>query len=134
MSVAEQSRNFCLFFIIGLFIGFIFDLFRGFRKSFKTSNIVVDIQDVLFLLISGVLFFRSVVIFNSGDIRFYLVLSTFLGILIYSLTISESCVIIVNVILRTIKFTVQVFFKFILKIFISLKKFLYSFRKTKTKE
>lgn len=103
MSVAEQSRNFCLFFIIGLFIGFIFDLFRGFRKTFKTNKILVDLQDIIFLLISGFLFFRSVVVFNSGDMRFYLIFSTFSGILIYALTISESCVIIINVIFRLIK-------------------------------
>ena len=113
MSVAEQSRNFCLFFIIGLFIGFIFDLFRGFRKNFKMSDIFVDIQDMLFLVISGFLFFRSIIIFNSGNIRFYIFIGTILGIVIYSLTLSESCVIIVNIILRLIKSI----FKFILRLF-----------------
>ena len=103
MSVSEQSRNFCLFFIIGLFIMFIFDLFRGFRKNFKISDWLVDLQDVLFLAISGFMFFRSVVVFNNGELRFYLVFSTFLGIITYSLTLSESCVIIVNVVLRLIK-------------------------------
>ena len=100
MSVSEQSRNFCLFFIIGLFIMFIFDLFRGFRKNFKISDWLVDLQDVLFLAISGFMFFRSVVVFNNGELRFYLVFSTFLGIITYSLTLSESCVIIIDVILR----------------------------------
>ena len=76
MSVAEQSRTFCLFFIIGLFIRFIFDLFRGFRKNFKISDILVDLQDIFFLVISGYLFFRSVVLFNNGNIRFYIVIAT----------------------------------------------------------
>ena len=120
MSVFEQSRNFCLFFIIGLFIGFIFDLFRGFRKNFKMSNIFIDLQDIVFLVISGILFFRSVVIFNSGDLRFYLIFSTFSGILIYALTISESCVIIINVILKLTKFIIQGLFKSIANQFFSL--------------
>ena len=111
MSVAEQSRNFCLFFIIGLFIGFIFDLFKSFRKNFKTNNIFVDFQDIIFLIISGLLFFRSIVIFNSGNIRFYIVVSTVLGIVIYSLTLSESCVIINNIILRFVKFIFKTFFR-----------------------
>ena len=112
MSVAEQSRNFCLFFIIGLFIGFIFDLFKSFRKNFKTNNLCVDIQDIVFLVISGFLFFKSVIVFNSGNIRFYIFVSTVLGITIYSLTLSESCVIIIDVILRFVK----LIFRFVLKL------------------
>lgn len=112
MSVAEQSRNFCLFFIIGLFIGFIFDLFKSFRKNFKTNNLLVDIQDIVFLVISGFLFFKSVIVFNSGNIRFYIFVSTVLGITIYSLTLSESCVIIIDVILRFVK----LIFRFVLKL------------------
>ena len=109
MSVSEQARNFCLFFIIGLFIGFIFDLFRSFRRNFKMKNIFVDIQDI----ISGLIFFRSVILFSNGDIRFYIVFSTILGISIYFLTISETYVIITDVILRSIKFFIKKFIKLI---------------------
>ena len=107
MSVSEQARIFCLFFIIGLFIGLIFDLFRSFRKNFKMSNIFIDLQDIIFLIISGIMFFRSIVIFNNGDIRFYIVFATILGILIYVLTISESCVIIFNVVLKSVKYIIK---------------------------
>lgn len=113
MSVSEQARNFCLFFIIGLFIGFIFDLFRSFRRNFKMKNIFVDIQDIIFLIISGLIFFRSVILFSNGDIRFYIVFSTILGISIYFLTISETYVIITDVILRSIKFFIKKFIKLI---------------------
>lgn len=75
MSVAEQGRNFCLFFMIGLFLGFIFDIFRGFRKNFKLPNVFVDLQDVIFLFISGWIFFRSIIVFNHGELRFYIVIS-----------------------------------------------------------
>ena len=40
-TVEEQIRIFSVFFIIGLFIGIIFDFFRCFRKVVKTSNIIV---------------------------------------------------------------------------------------------
>ena len=76
MIVAEQGRNFCLFFIIGFFIGFIFDVFRGFRKNFKLNNFFVDLQDIVFLLISGCIYFKSIIIFNAGEMRFYVVLSS----------------------------------------------------------
>ena len=133
MSVSEQARIFCLFFIIGLFIGFIFDLFRSFRKNFKMNNIFIDLQDIFFLIISGIMFFRSIVVFNSGDIRFYMIFATISGILIYALTISESCVIIFDVILKSVKC--------IIKKSIKLLKMLYYFaigknrnRKSKIKE
>ena len=135
MSVAEQSRNFCLFFIIGLFIGFIFDLFKSFRKNFKTNNLCVDIQDIVFLIISGFLFFKSVVVFNSGNIRFYIFVSTVLGIAIYSLTLSESCVIIIDVILRFVK----LIFRFVLKLlklpyYFAKNNLKINFKKSKIKE
>ena len=122
MSVTEQGRNFCLFFIIGLFIGFIFDIFRGFRKSFKLPNILVDLQDIVFLIISGLMFFRSILIFNNGQLRFYLVLSSIIGIVIYALTLSESCVIIIKVIFRLLKLTANLIWKLLTKPYYFAKK------------
>ena len=51
MTIYEQSRIFCIFFIVGLLIGFIFDIFRSIRKNFKTPDFLVAIQDVIFLFI-----------------------------------------------------------------------------------
>lgn len=76
MSVSEQGRNLALFFIIGLLIGFLFDIFKGFRKVFKIPNLLVDLQDILFLMISGWMYFRSILLFNHGNLRFYLILAT----------------------------------------------------------
>lgn len=52
MTVSEQGKIFCIFFVVGLLIGFIFDIFRSFRKNFKTPDFLVTMQDVAFLLIS----------------------------------------------------------------------------------
>ena len=49
MNIAEQSRTFLAFFIVGLIVGFIFDIFRGVRKSFKFLDFIIYIQDVVFL-------------------------------------------------------------------------------------
>ncbi len=111
MNVYEQSKIFCMFFIIGLFIGIIFDIFRGSRKVFKFSDIFVIIQDIVFLFISGLLFFRSIIVFNNGEIRFYVFLATFFGIIIYSLTLSNICVIIISVIFKIIKRLFEIIWK-----------------------
>ena len=132
MVVSEQARNFCLFFIIGLFIGLIFDVFRGFRKTFKMKNILVDLQDVAFLILSGIIYFRSILIFNNGDLRFYIVLSSVCGIVIYALTLSESCVIISSVIFKLVKLVIKTILKLLKIPYYFAKKI--KLRKSKIKE
>ena len=51
MTVYDQSKIFCIFFVIGILIGFIFDIFRSIRKTFKSTDLIVGIQDVTFLLL-----------------------------------------------------------------------------------
>ena len=100
MIIYSQSKLFCIFFLLGLLLNIIFDLFRGLRKAIKFSNALVLIQDVLFLLISGFLFFKTLLIFSNGEIRLYMIIAMLLGIAIYSLTISSQCVIIISLILK----------------------------------
>ena len=99
----SQEQTFILFFIIGLAIGILFDIFRAIRKSFKTSDIVTILQDIVFMLISGILIVYSIIILNCGEIRFFLFIGIFFGILIYSLTFSKICVIIFNVFVEACK-------------------------------
>ncbi len=111
----SQEEVFLLFFIIGIIIGLIFDFFKVLRKSFKTKDIVTFIEDLLFLLISGTLIVLGIIKLNSGEVRFYLFLGMFFGILIYSLTISKLYVIILYEFVRICKkiiiFFAQIFFK-----------------------
>lgn len=90
----SQEQIFIFFFIIGIIIGFIFDIFRVIRKSFKTTDFITLIEDIIFLLISSILIIGSIIKINGGEVRFYLFLGIFLGGLIYSLTISNLYVII----------------------------------------
>lgn len=57
MTIYEQSKIFCIFFIIGLFVGLIFDVFRSIRKNFKFSDILVGIQDLIFLILVRIINF-----------------------------------------------------------------------------
>ena len=100
MIIYSQSKLFCIFFLLGLLLNIIFDLFRGLRKTIKFSNALVLMQDVLFLLISGFLFFKTLLIFSNGEIRLYMIIAMLFGIAIYSLTISSQCVIIISLILK----------------------------------
>ena len=46
----SQEQIFIFFFIIGIIIGILFDIFRVIRKSFKTPDTLTFIEDLLFLI------------------------------------------------------------------------------------
>ena len=104
----SQEQIFIFFFIIGIIIGIIFDIFRVIRKSFKTSDILTFIEDFIFLGLTSILVIFSIIKLNGGEVRFYLFLGIFVGIMIYSLTISNLCVIILYVFVNICKKIFQI--------------------------
>ena len=121
-----QEQVFIFFFIIGVIIGIFFDMFKVLRKAFKTSDLFTFIEDCIFLLGSSILIILGILKLNSGEIRFFLFLGIFFGILSYSLTISNLCVIIlytfVEVCKKIFKFPLYCFKKLILSIKSASKK------------
>ena len=120
MYTFSQEQIFIFFFIIGVVIGLLFDIFRVLRRSFKTPDFITLIEDISYLSIVGLLIIYSIIKLNNGDIRFYIFIAIFLGILIYSLTISRLCVIIFYVVVESCKkiilFPILLIKKFIIKI------------------
>lgn len=121
--VLNQANLFLIFTIEGIIIGLIFDIFRILRKSFKTSDIVTYIQDILFWIITGVLILYSIFIFNYGEIRFFMFGGIFLGAMFYMLLISryviKVSVTIIDLLKKTIIFVLKIVkfpFEFIYKI------------------
>ena len=101
--IYSQGKIFCAFFILGILTGFIFDFFRALRKTIKTNNIITYVEDILFFIIIGTMFLRSILIFSSGELRFYIFIAIFLGLIIYVLTIGNLCAIMFKVILDVLK-------------------------------
>ena len=98
----EQIRIFSIFFVLGIIISILFEFFRVLRKNIKTGYLATSLEDILYILISGFLFFKSILAFAGGTIRFYIFFAFFLGIIIYILTIKNFCDIIFTVIIKTI--------------------------------
>ena len=98
----EQIRVFSIFFVLGIIISILFEFFRVLRKNIKTGYLATSIEDILYILISGCLFFKSIIVFANGNIRFYIVFAFFLGIVVYILTIKNFCDIIFTVIIKTV--------------------------------
>ncbi len=93
----SQEQVFIFFLIIGICIGVLYDFFRVLRKAFKTSDSITFIEDIIFLICTGFLIISGILKLNGGEIRLFLFFGISLGILIYLLTISNFCVIILYV-------------------------------------
>lgn len=87
--MANQAYLFLMFVINGILIGVLFDIFRILRKSFKTSDFVTYIEDIIFWILTGILTLYFIFYYNNGEIRFYIFLGIIIGALIYMLTISK---------------------------------------------
>lgn len=110
--VLEQFYSFIIFILVGFLIGLLFDIFRISRKTFKTSDIITSIEDILFWILTGLLILFSILKFNNGDIRVYIILGIFIGIALYMLVFSK---IVINTVVKII-FIIKRIISFILKI------------------
>lgn len=107
MEGLNQGQEFLCYCIVGMFLCFIFDIFRSSRYVFKTSDLITYIEDGIFLSLSALIIIGSTLFISSGMLRFYIILAIGWGILVYSLTISKVCVIIFKSIFKAIRFLVN---------------------------
>lgn len=101
--VINQAYLFLIFTLNGVCIGLIFDLFRILRKSFKTSNLIIYIQDILFWIFTGISIVFFMYNYSDGSIRLYMILGLILGFLLYLLTISKYIIKVFVIIICIIK-------------------------------
>lgn len=129
----KQAYIFLMFIINGILIGVIFDIFRILRKSFKTSNLITYLEDIIFWIIVTIIIMYSIFSFNNGQFRGYIFLGIFLGTLIYMLFCSR---IIINISVKLISILKNIII-FVIRIIIFPLKFIYKFfskEKLKNKE
>lgn len=77
------------FFITGICIGILFDLFRISRKTFKTPNILIYIEDILFWVLTGLIILFTIFTRTNGEIRFYMIVIMIFSCFIYFFYISK---------------------------------------------
>ena len=58
----NEIYAFAIFILNGFLIGLLFDVFRILRKSFKTSDIITNIQDLIFGIITGIIILSSILL------------------------------------------------------------------------
>lgn len=116
--VTSQAYLFLIFTINGIVIGILFDIFRILRKSFKTSDLITYIQDILFWILTGIILLYSIFTFSNGEVRFYMFLGVFLGCLIYMLAFSKY---FININVKIIITTKKIIWKILSIIIFPLK-------------
>lgn len=109
--INNQAFLFLVFLLNGVIIGLIFDFFRILRKSFKTTNIITYIQDILFWILTGISIIFCMYKFSDGEIRLFMLLGIILGFLLYLLMFSsfiiQICVFIIKYIKKIIKYIIK---------------------------
>ena len=109
LSVTSQASTFIISVVLGFFAGFVYDLFRILRKSIKHPDFLTQLEDLIFWIFVSGLIFYFVLNKNSGEMRFFIILGTFLGMGIYFMTLSKPVL--------TVSMTVINFFR---KVFLAL--------------
>ena len=70
-------------FVLGLGLAFIYDLLRLSRRVIKTNDLVINIPDIVFLILSGLGAACTAYAVNNGQMRAYALLGTVLGFTAY---------------------------------------------------
>ena len=89
MIISSEFNVFLVFILIGMAIGFLFDLFRILRRVYKTPDFITILQDIVFWIISGIIILLGIFVLNEGKIRAYIFFGIFIGISLYIATISK---------------------------------------------
>ena len=87
--IYEQILGLFIFIFVGILIGILFDIFRIIRKSFKTSDFITYLEDVLFWILTGIVLLFAIFAFNNGELRIYIFIALIFGMITYLLTISK---------------------------------------------
>lgn len=105
----NQAYLFLIFTLNGIFIGILFDFFRILRKSFKTINLITNVEDIIFWILTGLSIIYCMSNFSDGSLRLFMFLGLGIGLTIYILTLS-------NFIIKTVVKVISIIKKFIITI------------------
>ncbi len=78
--------------VCGISAGFLYDFLRLHRRIVKTSDIVVNIEDILFIILGGSAAAILAYVVNNGFFRIYSLISIGLGFIFYRFIIKDRLV------------------------------------------
>lgn len=90
VSVSSQAYIFLCSVVGGAAIALLYDIFRILRKAIRTGNLATYLEDLVFWILVAVVMFATVYYSNEGELRSYIFLGTFLGVVLYALLLSKA--------------------------------------------
>ncbi|TCK87860.1 spore cortex biosynthesis protein YabQ [Natranaerovirga hydrolytica] len=110
-----QSQVFLVAIGTGIVIGLFYDCIRIFRRIIKHSNFVINIEDMLFWIISSMILFITLFKQNNGIIRGYIIIGVIIGLMTYFSLFSKMLVTyvakLINFILSILKKIITILFR-----------------------
>lgn len=103
ITLTQQLIILSYFILCGAIIGVVFDIFRILRVIIKTGVILTALEDLLFCIISILVFIFFAIKFNLGIIRWYMFFSIMFGFIVYYYTLSKLIIKISTIIINLIK-------------------------------
>lgn len=116
MNMTADTVTFLVTVSAGIVCGILFDIFKVFGM-YDTKKRLIPFYDMIFVIAAAFIVMTAFYIFNSYQLRAFMFLGIFLGVILYFLTLSSVVIKILKQILK--------FFKFIFKILLTPAVFLY---------
>ena len=87
--IYDEVTLFAVCLLLGAALALLYDVVRVLRLLFRHWDWLVDVEDLLYWVFTGWSVFQTLFYFNRGALRGYAFLGLFLGVLLYTLTISR---------------------------------------------
>lgn len=76
-------------FLLGIILAFLYDIIKTFRRILHSGDIAINIQDIIFTVISGILIIALSYLKNNGRLRVYSIITAAAAFGIYRLVIKN---------------------------------------------
>lgn len=115
INISVELYLICKAVLLGVFLRFIYDLFRISRRVFRRNAVVVGLEDTIYWIAAGICVFILMYDFNGGSMRIHAFLFVALGMLLYGVSLSAVIVKYISLLLLKIKFITLNLLKKLLK-------------------
>ncbi len=123
---SEQLNIFLCSLGLGFLLGIVYDAFRCIRLSITKSKPAVVIFDFLYFAVLGVTTFLFILAFNKGEVRGYIIIGEFIGLLFYYFSFGITAIKLTNTFVKYLRKIYSLIFKIISAPFKLIYKVFYS--------
>lgn len=114
--ILAQTNSFLYAMALGAVLSVLYDVFRIIRVAFGGKKTAVFIEDLVFSLLALVLTFVFVIVFNNGELRFFVLIGELLGFVICHYTVGRIIIGFSRAIINSIKWFFKLIFTPIIKV------------------